>query len=54
MLLRSAQLPTAVKIDIEHGADEIATVAEGYRLLDVGKELELVLDDISARTASRR
>ena len=44
MLLRSAQLPTAVEIDVEHGADEVAPVAEHHRLADVGIELELVLD----------
>ena len=32
------------EIDVEHGADEIALVAEGDRLADVGIEFQLVLD----------
>ena len=27
-----------------HGGDEVVAVAEGHHLLDVGKELQLVLD----------
>ena len=31
-------------VDVDEGADAVAPVAEGHRLLDVGKELELVLE----------
>ena len=40
----SAQLPTASHVDVDEGADLLALVAEGDRLLDVREELELVLD----------
>ena len=32
------------EIDVEHHRDEVAAVAVGHRLADVGKELQLVLD----------
>ena len=36
--------PDRREIDIEHAGDEIVPVPEGDRLLDVGEELQLVLD----------
>ena len=39
-----------LQVDVDEGADLVATVAEGNRFLDVGEELELVLDVLRART----
>jgi hypothetical protein len=33
-----------LEVDVDEGADLLALVAEGHRLLDEGEELELVLD----------
>ncbi len=45
--------PPATRSIFKHHADEVALVAERHRFLDVRIEFQLVLDDISARTARR-
>ena len=48
----SAHLPTGRHVDVDERANHVAAIAEGYRFLDVGNELELVFEQLGREGAA--